>query len=214
MAAQGGMSIQAAIEVDLYLHVVTSGTALNQGNAPDSQLAQQVAVLNSDFAPQGIHFNLRGTDRTINSTWANDIDPVAMRTALRKGSYSALNVYIEQSMPGLFGKCTYPTTASPRNIITDGCAVLYSTLPGGTSTNFNLGKTLTHEVGHWFGLFHTFQGGCTGDGDFIADTPASNSTGRGCPETRDSCPNDPGFDPVHNLMDYSIDKCYTGFSVS
>ncbi|KAJ1324499.1 Pregnancy-associated plasma protein-A [Microdochium nivale] len=210
--AKGSMSIQAAIEVDLYLHVVTSGTGLSQGNVPDSQLAQQVVVLNQDFAPHSIHFNLRGTDRTINSTWANNVDPVAMRTALHKGSYSALNVYIEQSMPGLLGRCTYPGTASPRNTLLDGCAILYSTVPGGTSTRYNLGKTLTHEVGHWFGLLHPFEGGCTGSNDMIADTPATNSTGRNCPAARDSCPDDPGFDPVHNHMDYSWDTCYEGFT--
>ena len=66
-----------------------------------------------------------------------------------------------------------------------------------------LGSTLSHEAGHYFGLFHTFQGNC-GDGDQVEDTPAMHYDGiYNCDEYQDTCPNDEGYDPVTNIMNYT-----------
>ena len=90
----------------------------------------------------------------------------------------------------------------------------WETVPGASTTyagQFDLGKTVTHEAGHWLNLEHTFFGGCNAKGDFVADTPAERTPTSGCPARKDTC-SDPGPDPIHNYMDYSFDSCYSEFS--
>ena len=87
---------------------------------------------------------------------------------------------------------------------------LNSTEPDG-KLSYNIGDTGTHEVGHWLGLYHTFQNGCSSSGDLVDDTPAEASPQFFCIE-RDSCATRPGIDPIHNFMDYVDDACMFEFT--
>ncbi|KAH7043345.1 extracellular metalloprotease [Macrophomina phaseolina] len=213
----GVMVSKAPITVNTWFHVVAASEALEDGNITDEMLNGQIDVLNSNFAPHSIQFNLTGITRTINSTWSDNGDISAMKTSLRKGDYATLNLYFARTLPGNSqGYCTFPGSVEEGTVdfYNDGCVLDAQTVPGGSREPFNMGKTATHETGHWFGLYHTFTGGCNplSGGDYVDDTPYQASQSEGCPIGRDSCPDQPGLDPIHNYMDYSDDACYEEFT--
>jgi hypothetical protein len=205
-AAAGGV-------INVYFHVVSSGTSVASGNVPDSMIAQQISVLNTAFGGSGYSFNLISTDRTTNATWYNGCYGSAerkMKNALHQGTADDLNIYSCNPSNGILGYATFPSsyTRSPN---LDGVVLLDQSMPGGTASPYNLGDTGTHEVGHWMGLYHTFQGGCTG-GDYVSDTAAESSAAYNCPQGRDTCTTLAGLDPITNFMDYTDDACMFEFS--
>eukprot|EP00586_Coscinodiscus_wailesii_P017111 CAMPEP_0172519596 /NCGR_PEP_ID=MMETSP1066-20121228/291513_1 /TAXON_ID=671091 /ORGANISM="Coscinodiscus wailesii, Strain CCMP2513" /LENGTH=149 /DNA_ID=CAMNT_0013302215 /DNA_START=439 /DNA_END=885 /DNA_ORIENTATION=- len=138
-----------------------------------------------------------------------------MKTALRKGDCSTLNIYSVETYEGTLGWATLPRLCK-RGKTMDGVVFLHSTRPYGSMTDYNEGDTLVHEVGHWMGLYHTFRGGCN-DGDdkdsaIAVNTPAEREPAYGCPVGRDTCSGDPGEDPVRNYMNYSVDECMDHFT--
>ena len=204
--------------INVYFHVINKGTGLSNGDISNTQIRNQINVLNNAFASTGWSFSLVSTDRTTNETWYNNCygsAESAMKTALRKGSADDLNFYTCNPSGGILGYATFPSSYNSRPSL-DGVVVLYSSLPGGSAVPYNEGDTGTHEVGHWMGLYHTFQGGCarsaTNGGDYVADTAAEKSPAYGCPAGRDTCTNLVGLDPVTNFMDYTDDACMYQFT--
>lgn len=210
------------VTINVYWHVIRTGTAVSQGNITDTMIANQIAVMNNSYngatggANTQFRFVLAGTDRTTNSTWYNAADgtsaEAAMKNALRQGTADDLNIY-STSGAGYLGWATFPSsyTAAPKD---DGVILYSQSVPGGSAAPYNLGDTATHEVGHWLGLYHTFQGGCSTNNDLVSDTPAERSAAFGCPTGRNSCTGTryPGNDPITNFMDYTDDSCMFQFT--
>ena len=197
--------------IDVYFHVVSSGAT---GNISDSMISSQMSVLNNAFDDWGWTFRLIATDRTSNSTWFNGCygsSETAMKNALHRGTADDLNIYTCNPSGGILGYATFPSSYQSAPL-KDGVVLLYSSLPGGSAAPYNLGDTGTHEVGHWMGLYHTFQGGCNGSGDYVSDTAAERSPAYGCPAGRNTCTSKPGLDPIENFMDYTDDSCMNRFS--
>jgi len=205
--------------IPVYFHVINNGSGIANGNIPDSQITAQMDVLNAAFASAGLGFQLIQIDRTTNATWYTmaplSEEETAAKSALHKGGPDTLNIYTANLGDDLGGWATYPSYYDSDTPWFDGVVILYSSVPGGTASPYHLGDTATHEVGHWLGLYHTFEGACdpspTG-GDGVADTPAERGPAFGCLTTRDSCPTIAGLDPVTNFMDYSDNACANNFT--
>jgi len=199
-------------------NVVYTNQTREGGFIPDSDIAAQIKTLNTDFNGTGISWVLVKTSRINSPDWfihafpGSDQEQV-MKKLYNIGDAATLNIYTLtfNSTTRSLGTAAIPS-AYYRAPKSDGVMVRHSTVTGGPREHYNLGRTLTHEVGHWLGLFHTFEGGCDdGVGDNIADTPPQASGSDGCPVGRDSCPGD-GPDLINNFMDYSYDSCMTSFT--
>lgn len=205
------------VSIPVYVHVVTNNGA---GNVTNSQITRQIDVLNRSFDGRSggprTRFTFRhvSTDRVSNPAWhAADLDTPEereMKTALHRGNAGTLNLYITEGDGETLGFATFPSDYA-KDPLMDGVVLKFDTLPGGTNVPYNLGDTAPHEVGHWLGLFHTFENGCTQPGDGVGDTSAEAERGAGCPRGQDTCPS-PGADPIENFMDYTADSCMFKFS--
>jgi len=212
----GGTSTSTPGAVETYVHVIT--TASGGGNV-SARVPDQIAVLNNSFSAAtggsntGFGLVLKSVTVTANNNWFNarpgSGPEKQMKNALHQGDAGALNIYTT-SGGGYLGWATFPWNYSS-NPSYDGVVVAYDSLPGVRNWAYDEGDTAVHEVGHWLGLYHTFQGGCTNPGDSVSDTPAEASPAYGCPTGRDTCAAT-GLDPITNFMDYSDDSCMFQFT--
>lgn len=227
------LEIRDPVVIPVWWHVIREGPTWEEGNLPRTQIRDQIRVLNHAYRGKGeaepgartpFKFELAGVTRTTNANWFNNADQgsveAEMKSETRVGTAETLNQWSTNLLNvGLLGYATFPSSYEG-NPELDGVVNTFQSLPGGDPDNtvpaYDEGDTATHEVGHWVGLFHTFQGGCGGNGDEVEDTPAEAVPYFGeCPpgsEGPDTCAA-PGDDPIENFMDYSDDVCMDRFTI-
>lgn len=196
-----------------FIHLTSNG----QGQITEQQRIDQIAVLNGAYNSFGYEFCYDPTafppKFEENDLWYR-MSPgsqaeVACKNALHADTATVLNFYTAGLTNGLLGWATFPFPAvSPTQ---DGVVILDESLPGGNAAPYNEGDTATHEVGHWVGLYHTFQNGCFGQGDEVSDTVAHPSPDYGCPSCGPACSNGQ-CSPTTNFMNYTDDPCMTEFT--
>ena len=188
----------------------------------EAMIKNQMDVLNASFsgttaseaADTPFRFALERVNWVVNSEWYT-VTPGKterdMKAALYEGDSETLNVYSANIGDDLLGWAYFPKGYNNGRDFIDGVVILDESMPGGRAGKYALGDTLTHEVGHWLMLHHTFNNGCSASGDFVADTPKEAHPQFNCPVGADTCAA-PGLDPVHNFMDYTQDSCMDMFT--
>jgi Pregnancy-associated plasma protein-A len=188
------------VNIAVKIHVIAH--PLGMGNVTDAQIMSQMSTLNQTYNSSMFTFTLDpATDiiRRVNSTMYTDCYSKrdVMKQAWGFDVANYMSVYLCKPAGGVLGHSSFPNSY----VQTDkrhGVVVHFETLPGGPATNFSKGYTMTHEVGHYLGLLHTFQGGCAASGtagDRVPDTPAEGTATYGCPTTpKDTCTNLTGLD--------------------
>ncbi|MHC5212527.1 MAG: zinc metalloprotease [Planctomycetota bacterium] len=207
------------------------------GFVSDAQVAQQIQVLNEDFGALPGSNGANGTDvriqfhlatedpdgnpstgitRATKASWYNDSGSYWNSVGWDTTKY--LNIYTNTA-GGSLGYAYVPSSGGVVGQPWEGVRLYWRAVgsPGPIGPPYHLGRTGTHEVGHWAGLYHTFDGGCTdgsspacySNGDLICDTnPESSPMGSGsCSRTTCGSP-----DPVDNYLDYSDDVCMERFT--
>lgn len=228
----GIRAVNGVVTIPVVVHVVYNNST---ENISDAQIQTQIDVLNDDFrrlnsdadntwsqaSDVEIAFCLATTDPNGNPT--NGIT----RTSTSSSSFSTndnmkfnssggkdawpssdyLNMWVCDISGGILGYAQFPGGSAA----TDGVVMDYQYFGTiGTATSpFDLGRTATHEVGHWLNLRHIWGDGGCGVDDFVSDTPESDGANYGCATGHVSCGS---TDMVQNYMDYSDDACMNLFT--
>ncbi len=207
--------------IPIVFHIIHKADGI--GNISDQRIYDQIDILNEDYrAISGtlgelgfdtkIQFQLAGITRTANNQWHQDKQEYQYKQVLGWDQARYLNVYVNTA-GGYLGYSTLPQEDAGN--VYDGVVVLYEVVGGrdvAGAAPYDQGRTLVHEVGHYLGLLHTFEGyACyTGyyAGDLIADTHSENDEHYGCTQTY-SCGTP---DDIQNYMNYTDDTCMEEFT--
>jgi hypothetical protein len=190
------------------------------GLVSTEDIEAQTAVLNSVYNEFGYSFYINSIDSAVNAgwyyatdshkyetdPWDNDDQFLAMTQAMTVDVLNSIN-YFWTGASMTAGLGVYPWSFSEEDS-RHGIYCANYTLPGG-SYPYTEGYTGVHEVGHYFGLYHTFENGCSNPGDSVDDTPYQSDANTGCPSAPYSCGSN---DDVGNYMDYMDDVCMTHFT--
>ncbi|MEO6314817.1 MAG: M43 family zinc metalloprotease [Chitinophagaceae bacterium] len=233
---------RTTLTVPVVFHIVLTNPAL----VTDAQIKAQLDTLNKDYAglngdsvklpsyfkplfgKSGIQFCLAaqtpsgeptsGIERvaTTKTSFSNTDDGVKHAVSGGADAWDPsgyFNVWICQLADGILGYGTFPGAGTEAN---QGVVVEYRALPGGSLTQYNGGKTLTHETGHYFNLYHIWgddSGACTGS-DFVDDTPNQGNSNTVCPTgiKTDNCTSTGNGILYQNYMDYTYDDCLVMFT--
>jgi len=190
-----------AIHIFVAWHIITQSDGT--GDYSDQSVYDMIEILNSNYSQHNFFFTLDTIDRTANDTWFDNWEGDGSpgeegMQALSIDPYHYMNIY----------------SANLWAMGAEGWSYLPNQMAAGShlqSVNLDYrrvnavwGWMLTHEVGHHLGLDHTFNGNCSNPNDGIDDTPQHHQDGLwSCNSGQDTCPNDPGNDPVSNYMNYS-----------
>ncbi|HEX2899072.1 MAG TPA: M43 family zinc metalloprotease, partial [Bacteroidia bacterium] len=156
-------------------------------------------------------------------SWAEE---AALKGSTQWDPHRYLNMWVPVTIEdNLLGYATFPDwlgfDPGSDGVVINGTA--FGRGFGTPAGSYNLGRTTTHEVGHWLGLYHTFDGGCSGmspqdcnsQGDMVCDTPPTSNSNFGCPGVQNTCAELPADrnDQTMNFMDYTDDRCMQMFSI-
>lgn len=225
-------------EIPVVFHIISASNGT--GNIPDEAVHSQIEILNEDYlalpgrpGAQGndsrIRFALATIDpsgnpatgimRYTNDNWFNNNqDPGRgdMKTAINWNPTLYLNIYTN-SASGALGYAYLPTDGA--GAVYDGVVLLWQAVGRNAPlAPYDQGRTATHEVGHYLGLYHTFDNGCGNNaspynsGDLIADTVPETEAHYHCVASNTACAGATGPNPIHNYMEYTNDTCMWEFS--
>ena len=212
-----------SVLIPTVFHVISDHTlTTTERSRWETMIAAQMKVLNDSYSGQTapnaanspFRFDLTHITYTVNAEWYKVVPGKVerdMKKALYEGDSTTLNVYTADIGAGLLGWSYFPKGYNNGRDYIDGVVMLDESMPGGTTDKYSEGDTLTHEVGHWMMLEHTFKSGCSASNDFVTDTPREAFPQFDCPIGADTC-TAPGLDPIHNFMDYTQDSCMNMFT--
>lgn len=197
--------------------------SVNPSGNPTSGINRVNGSGTSDYATQGITNDV-----------GSSLNEVAVKALSNWGNTNYYQFWIVAGIDGnMGGGGTQGYAYFSQSSSKDGAVILYNSFgydPTGTlcynlKSYTNQNVTTTHEVGHAFGLYHTFQGDGTGsdcptnndcstDGDLVCDTPPHKRSTSNCVVATNTCTGGSSSDHIHNFMDYSSDDCQTEFTAN